>query len=148
MRIILDIRDDLITQWGSIYLHAPSYDFKNTSLFVPGFRWVNPKNPNERSAFDLRIAQTNAIQLGSPPMQIKQPAPTMSSNDKKPDKESLENKIAGTISPKDGSAKQPAPAPKTDTSAQKTDMAIPAENALNTKADTENKPGAPNEKKK
>ena len=39
MRIVVDIKDDMITRWGAVELHNVSYDPKELLVIVPGFEY-------------------------------------------------------------------------------------------------------------
>lgn len=47
MRIVVDIKDDMITRWGSVELHNVSYDPKELLVIVPGFEYETAKSEED-----------------------------------------------------------------------------------------------------
>lgn len=55
MRIVIDINDNLIARWGSLFVHPVGYDAANVRLYVPGFEYASGQEGQQ--AFQVSIMQ-------------------------------------------------------------------------------------------
>jgi len=39
MRIVIDIEDDLVQEWGSLVIHPVSLDIEKSVILLPGFKY-------------------------------------------------------------------------------------------------------------
>lgn len=74
MRIIIDIRDDLIVRWGSLFIHPLSYNAEEVRMYIPGFEQM-PNQQQGAQVFSIKIApdQQQIKEAGVPQAQL----PTM-----------------------------------------------------------------------
>jgi hypothetical protein len=52
--IVIEIQDELIDRWGSIFISQPNYQTKNTAFYLPGFDYRVPEKADE-ATFRFRI---------------------------------------------------------------------------------------------
>lgn len=57
MRIVIDIHDNLIGRWGSLFIHPLSYNANEVHMFTPGFEYQNAQGIN---AFNVHISPSPA----------------------------------------------------------------------------------------
>jgi len=70
VRIIIDIRDDLIVRWGSLFIHPLSYKAETVRMYTPGFEFS--LNQQGAQAFSVKIASSPQQTIPQPMQQPQQ----------------------------------------------------------------------------
>jgi len=73
LRLVIDIQDDAVTKWGSIYIHNPQYDASKVAIFLPGFESKTEVGqavkvhvlPSPQAADNKPVAKPEGQQQGS-----------------------------------------------------------------------------------
>ena len=141
MRIVIDIKDDMVVRWGGIYIHNPQYDASKVAVFLPGFEY---NTPEEGNAVQVNILSTPIV-AG----QAKQPTPKPAENVKDKGK-AEQNKPAETVGEKepvekDGeqSKEKPGPAPAIATPADEGDKEVAPDKKDDDKKEDDDKKSKP-----
>lgn len=81
MRIVIDIQDELVEEWGTLYIHNPQYDSKKVVILLPGFKCKKVLK-GEKPPIVLNIlkgptnnAQKQAARLSAPDQEPAEIAP-------------------------------------------------------------------------
>ena len=60
MRIVIDVRDELIQEWGAMYIHNIQYDAQKVLMLVPGFKYTKDLPEGEKPALVLHVLPSPA----------------------------------------------------------------------------------------
>ena len=69
MRIVIDVRDDVVARWGSLFIHPLSYSTQEVRMYTPGFEMIQGIQPNQVFAVSILQSpwQMQAQQPTTPP---------------------------------------------------------------------------------